>query len=312
VIVAHGQMRERELEDKMMRFAHGEADVLLCTTIVESGLDIPRANTILIDRGDRLGLAQLYQLRGRVGRSNHRAYAYILTPGESTLSRDAERRLEAIQDLSELGSGFRLANMDLEIRGAGNLLGAEQSGNLSAVGYETYMEMLAETVEEMRGNPRETVVDPEIRLPIAARLPEEYVPDVSQRLVLYKRLASAPDDADVDRIRDELLDRFGPLPPEAAQLVEVIRLKILARDLGVAAVEWIRGEVVLTAGPATRIDPKRLVGLMTQAASGIRVAPDHKIYAPAESLTPEVVFPAARRLLQRLGGIRPAPAATAP
>ncbi|MBW2236289.1 MAG: transcription-repair coupling factor [Deltaproteobacteria bacterium] len=302
VIVAHGQMRERELEERMLAFGHGEADVLLCTTIVESGLDIPRANTILIDRGDRLGLAQLYQLRGRVGRSSHRAYAYIMVPGEAALSHDAQRRLQAIQDLSELGSGFRLANMDLEIRGAGNLLGGEQSGNLAAVGYETYMDMLTETVEEMRGNVRETQVDPEIRLPVAARLPESFVEDVSQRLVLYKRLASSPDDADVDRIRDELLDRYGPLPVEAEQLLEVIRLKIHARALGIAAVDWARGEIVMTAGPATRIDPKRLVGLMTRAASGIRVAPDHKIYAPAETPDPEVLFPAARRLLQRLAG----------
>jgi transcription-repair coupling factor (superfamily II helicase) len=302
VIVAHGQMRERELEERMLAFAHGQADVLLCTTIVESGLDIPRANTILIDRGDRLGLAQLYQLRGRVGRSSHRAYAYILVPGEAALTHDAQRRLEAIQDLSALGSGFRLANMDLEIRGAGNLLGGEQSGNLAALGYETYMDMLAETVEEMRGNVREAQLDPEIRLPVAARLPDRYVEDVSQRLVLYKRLASSPDDADVDRIRDELLDRYGPLPGEAEQLLEVIRLKIRARELGIAAVDWARGEIVMTAGPATRIDPKRLVGLMTRAGSGIRVAPDHKIYAPAETPDPEVLFPAAHRLLQRLSG----------
>ncbi len=300
VIVAHGQMRERELEDKMLAFQHGEADLLLSTTIVESGLDIPRANTILIDRGDRLGLAQLYQLRGRVGRSSHRAYAYILIPGESALSHDAERRLEAIQDLTELGSGFRLANMDLEIRGAGNLLGAEQSGNLGAVGYDTYMEMLTDTVEELRGNAKEVEVDPEIRLPVAARLPDDYVADVSQRLVLYKRLASAPDDEDLDRIRDEMLDRYGPLPPEALQLVEVIRLKIRARALGVAAVDWARGEIVLTAGPATRIDPKRLLNLMTRPAAGIRVAPDHKIYAPAATPDPDVVFPAAQRLMERL------------
>ena len=307
VIVAHGQMRERELEDRMLAFLHGQADVLLCTTIIESGLDIPRANTILIHRGDALGLAQLYQLRGRVGRSSQRAYAYILAPGESGLTQDAKRRLEAIQDLTELGSGFRLANMDLEIRGAGNLLGAEQSGNLAAVGYEAYMEMLLDTVEELRGNVRERQVDPEIRLPVPARLPDDYVPDVSQRLVLYPRLASAPDDADVDRIRDELLDRYGPLPAPAEHLLQVIRLKILARRLNVAAVDWGRGEVVLSAGESTRVDPKRLVNLMTQAGSGVRVTPDHKIYAPAASDEPEAIFDAARRLLLRLGAGSAAP-----
>jgi len=308
VIVAHGQMPERELEKHMLAFAHGEGDVLLCTTIIESGLDLRRANTILIDRGDALGLAQLYQLRGRVGRSAHRAYCYILVPGEQSLTDDARRRLDAIQDLTELGSGFRLASMDLEIRGAGNLLGAEQSGNLAAVGFETYMEMLHQTVEELRGRPAETPVDPEIRLPVAARLPEEYVPDVAQRLVLYKRLASAPDEADVETIRDELLDRYGPLPDEARQLLEVIRLKILARALGVAAVDYGRGEVVLTAGPTTRIDPRRLVNLMAQGGSSIRVSPEQRVYAPVHSDRPRDLFDATRRLLRRLGAPAARPA----
>ena len=278
VIVAHGQMKEGELEEKMVAFAHGEADVLLCTTIIESGIDIPRANTIIINRADALGLAQLYQLRGRVGRSSQRAYAYLLIPGsEDSLASDAQRRLEAIQDLSELGAGFRLANMDLEIRGAGNLLGAEQSGNLLAVGYETYMEMLEETIEELRGKIREHEVDPEIRLPIEARLPDGYVADVSQRLVLYKRLAGAQTDEQIDRVRDELLDRFGPLPPEAENLLGIIRLKARARALGITAIDWLRGEVVLSIGEAGRIDPKRLVTLLGDDASGIRMTPDQRI-----------------------------------
>jgi len=304
VIVAHGQMRERDLEQRMLRFMHGEADVLLCTTIIESGLDIQRANTILIDRADSFGLAQLYQLRGRVGRGSQRAYAYLLIPGpEEVLSDDARRRLEAIQDLAELGSGFRLANMDLEIRGAGNLLGAEQSGCLAAVGYDTYMQMLEETMDELRGVVHEAEVDPEIRLPVAARLPGEYVAAVSQRLVLYKRLASCRDDSDVDRIRDELLDRFGPLPSEAENLLEVIRLKILARRLGVTAVDMSRGEIVLSAGATTNVDPQRLLNLLKQGRGGLRVAPNHKIYAPApRRRAPRALFGAARRLLENLGG----------
>ncbi len=300
VIVAHGQMRERELEQRMLAFEHGEADVLLCTAIIESGLDIPRANTILINRADSFGLAQLYQLRGRVGRSSQRAYAYLLVPSEEALTADAKRRLEAIQDLAELGSGFRLANMDLEIRGAGNLLGAEQSGHLAAVGYETYMQMLEETVEELRGHVREVEVDPEIRLPVAARLPEDYVPEISQRLVLYKRLASARDDAEADRIRDEILDRYGPLPAEAENLLQVIRLKILARRLGVAALDLARGDLVLTAGPSPRIDPQRLLNLMTQAGSGLRVTPDHRIHVAVPQGTPAELFTSARQLLQNL------------
>jgi transcription-repair coupling factor (superfamily II helicase) len=302
VIVVHGQMRERDLEDRMLRFMHGEADILLCTTIIESGIDNPRANTIIIDRADALGLAQIYQLRGRVGRSKQRAYAYLLIPGtEESLSADAKRRMEAIQDLSELGSGFRLANMDLEIRGAGNLLGAEQSGSLAAVGFETYLEMLEETIDELRGKPHETEVDPEIRLPIAARLPEAYVSTVSQRLVLYKRLASCRDDAEVARIRDELLDRYGSIPAEAENLFEVIRLKIRARRLGIAAVEVSRGEIVLTAAEQSKVDPKRLLNLLQQAGSGMRVAPDHKIYARAPKGGPEKLFAAARNLLANLG-----------
>jgi len=304
ILVAHGQMKERELEDRMHAFLRGDAEVLLCTTIIESGLDIPRANTIIINRAHTLGLAQLYQLRGRVGRSTHRAYAYLICPNEDALTHDAQRRLEAIQDLTELGSGFRLANMDLEIRGAGDLLGSEQSGNLAAVGYETYMEMLAEIIEELRGRIRHAEVDPEIKLPVEARLPEDYVPDVSQRLVLYKRLAGAVESDDVDRIRDELLDRYGSLPPGAEHLLDVIRLKIVARKLGVAAVELLRGELVLSVGEGTSIDPQRLVQLLGQTGSGLRVTPDHKICGPAPPLAagPAALFDAAHTLLAQLDG----------
>jgi transcription-repair coupling factor (superfamily II helicase) len=302
LLVAHGQMRERELEDRMLAFLRGEADVLLCTTIIESGLDIPRANTILVDRADALGLAQIYQLRGRVGRSSHRAYAYLMIPGEDAISDDARRRMEAIQDLSELGSGFRLASMDLEIRGAGNLLGAEQSGQLAAVGFETYMEMLEETIEELRGEVRSPQIDPEIRLPLTARLPEAYVPDVSQRLVLYKRLASAPDEADLERIRDEILDRYGALPQEASNLVGVIRLKILARRLGIPTLDLVKGEIVVQTGEHSNVDPERLVNLLTQTGTGIHVNPKHQILAPVPGdAGAEGLLRAAQRLLLDLG-----------
>jgi transcription-repair coupling factor (superfamily II helicase) len=302
IIVAHGQMKERELEDRMLRFMHGEADVLLCTTIIESGIDIPRANTILIDRADTFGLAQIYQLRGRVGRSKQRAYAYLMIPGsEDALTADARRRLEAIQDLSELGSGFRLANMDLEIRGAGNLLGAAQSGCLAAVGYETYLAMLEEVMDELRGKSHEAEIDPEIRLPVTARLPESYVSAVSQRLVLYKRLASCRDDGEIERIRDELLDRFGSLPEEAENLFEVIRLKTRARRLGIAAIDFTKGEIVLTAADQSKVDPQRLLDLLKQAGAGMRVAPDRKIYARVPKAEPAQLFVAARNLLANLG-----------
>jgi transcription-repair coupling factor (superfamily II helicase) len=228
-----------------------------------------------------------------------------MVPSLDHLTPDAHKRLTAIQDLSELGSGFRLANMDLEIRGAGNLLGAEQSGNLMAVGYDTYMEMLEETIAELRGQVQHAEVDPEIRLPVPARLPEEYVATVSQRLVLYKRLASCRDDAEVDRIRDELLDRFGPLPDLAQNLLHVIRLKIAARELGVASIDLQDGEFVLTASENTKVDPARLLRLMTQAKGGLRVTPGHRIHAPAPAgggASTDELFDSARRLLVHLGG----------
>ncbi len=221
---------------------------------------------------------------------------------ESPHTKEATRRLEAIQDLSALGSGFRLANMDLEIRGAGNLLGKEQSRILGAVGYETYMLLLEEATEELRGGVRQISIDPEIRLPVAARLPDDFVADVSQRLVLYKRLASAPDDEEVAHIRDEVLDRYGPLPPETENLLDVIRVKIAARHLGVIAVDVVKDEIVLTAAATSRVDPKTLLGLIKETGSAVRVTPDHKIHAPLPDRSPGALFAAIHDLFAQLAG----------
>ena len=303
ITVAHGQMKERQLEDRIHGFLRRETDVLLCTTIIESGIDMPNVNTILVNRADALGLSQLYQLRGRVGRSSRRAYAYLLVPTElGSLSGDARKRLEAIQDLSELGAGFRLANLDLEIRGAGDLLGSEQSGNLRSVGYETYMEMLEETIAELSGQAHEEWIDPEIKLPVVGRLPEDYVPDVSQRLVLYKRLSSTRDENEVALIRDELLDRFGRLPAEAENLLEVIRLKIAARRLGIVRIESSRGEIVLQVAPKSQIDPDRLIQLLSHARSGLRITPDQRLIskAPGPEGGAAALFDATRSLLRKL------------
>ena len=305
VMVAHGQMKERMLEDRIHAFLRKEADVLLCTTIIESGIDMPNVNTILVNRADALGLAQLYQLRGRVGRSSRRAYAYLLVPTQlGSLSGDAQKRLEAIQDLSELGAGFRLANLDLEIRGAGDLLGSEQSGNLRSVGYETYMEMLEETIHELSGQAHEEWIDPEIKLPVVGRLPDNYVEDVSQRLVLYKRLSSARDENEVALIRDELLDRFGRLPAEAENLIEVIRLKIAARRLGIVRIETARGEIVLQVASKSQIDPDRLVQLLSHARGGLRVTPEQRLItkAPGPEGGAPALFDAVRTLLRKLSG----------
>ncbi len=276
--VAHGQMPSHELEDVMLRFIERDFGVLLCTAIIESGLDIPNANTILINRADQFGLAQLYQLRGRVGRSDRRAYAYLFLPPHGHLTDDARRRMEAIQDLSELGSGFRLAMDDLELRGAGNVLGADQSGHVAAVGYDLYMEMLEQAMAELRGKGLEETLEPEIRLPLPALFPESYAPDVNQRLVLYKQLSSARSNEELAAIRDDLLDRFGALPTEAQNLMEVIRLKIRCRQVGIEAVDVAGGALVLRVSEHARIDPKQLVRILHQPDTPVRVTPDHRIH----------------------------------
>ena len=276
--IGHGQMASQDLDRVMLRFVEGKTDVLLCTAIIESGLDIPNANTILIHRSDHFGLAQLYQLRGRVGRSDRRAYAYLLLPPQGSMTADARRRIEAIQDLSELGAGFRLAMEDLEIRGAGNLLGGQQSGQIASVGYDLYVEMLQSAIAELQGKTLESVLEPEIRLPLPALLPDNYVDDVNQRLVLYKQLSSARDDDEVYAIQDELLDRYGALPSEAANLLEVIRLKIRCRSLGIEAVDVVGDELVLRVIAQTGIDPVRLAQLLNQPNTPFRVTPDHRVY----------------------------------
>lgn len=303
VIVAHGQMKEKDLENRMHAFLGGEAEVLLCSTIIESGLDIPRANTIIINRADALGLAQLYQLRGRVGRSSRRAYAYLLIPAPlGSLKQDAQRRLEAIQDLTELGSGFKLANMDLEIRGAGDLLGNEQSGNLRVVGYETYMEMLQETIDELRGHVHEEFIDPEILLPIVARLPDDYVPEANQRLVFYKQLSSARDNREVHMIRDEILDRYGPLPTEGENLFEVIKIKTRARRLGIESISLKRHQFIFQVASHSQIDLGKLVALLSKKGSQLHVTPDHKIFAPApkQAVSPSELLEAANDALKTI------------
>ena len=277
VQIAHGQMAGTALEKTMMAFLRRDFDVLVCTAIIESGLDIPNANTILVHRADMFGLAQLYQLRGRVGRSNRRAYAYLLLPPSGQVSEEAQRRIEAIQDLSELGAGFRLATEDLEIRGAGNLLGGEQSGHVASVGYDLYMEMLEQAIARLRGQEDAEAIEPEIRLPQPALLPESYVSEVSQRLVQYKRLSSARDDLELATLRADLLDRFGPLPVEAQNLLEVIRLKIRCRRLGIVSVDVKGNELQLKVAERAQVDPSRIVRLLGQPGSQLRAYPDRRL-----------------------------------
>ncbi len=235
--VAHGRLSERELERTVLRFVHQELDVLVTTTIIENGIDIPQANTILINRAERFGLADLYQLRGRVGRSNRLAYAYLLIPPESTLSAVAHRRLAALKEFSDLGSGFRLAALDLELRGAGNLLGPEQSGHINALGFELYCQLLERTIRELRGEKIEEELIPQINLRLSLRIPETYIADMSERLHVYKRLAAARTEAKLAELRDELMDRYGPLPPEVERLLLLGSIRNAAMCVRVRAIE---------------------------------------------------------------------------
>jgi transcription-repair coupling factor (superfamily II helicase) len=264
IVVGHGQMPEGSLEQVMITFAGGAADVLVCTTIIESGLDIPNANTIIIDRADTLGLAQLYQLRGRVGRSSRRAFAYLLYRRRERLSDEARKRLQAIFNASELGAGFQIALSDLEIRGAGNILGGEQSGHMAAVGFDLYSRLLADAVEEVKARrelrepnlaPTQAVLD----LPIDAHLPDEYVADEAQKLELYRRLARARTPADLIAFRQEATDRFGPLPPPVVRLVEVAELRMAAEAAGIASISREEGQLVVRFGALTRATAMRMM-----------------------------------------------------
>src|SRR5881296_2094746 len=282
VIMGHGQMKERELEATMVKFVTGQADVLVSTAIVESGLDIPASNTIIINRADRFGLAQLYQLRGRVGRERQQAYAYLLVPADGRVDEQAQRRLRALQEFTELGSGFKLALRDLEIRGAGNLLGAAQHGHIAAVGFDLYAKLLAEAVRELKGEPTAAAVEPVISVAVEGFLPDDYVPEVNQRLAFYKRLASAVSDAEVDDLRAELLDRFGPPPTEAEQLFDIVHLRVAARSLGVEKLEAGEGVALVTFAPGTPLDPRRLVRAIEGSRGRLKMKREFTIEAVVE------------------------------
>ena len=269
VRVAHGQMRERDLEAVMLDFYHQRFNILVCTTIVESGIDVPSANTILINRADRLGLAQLHQLRGRVGRSHHRAYAYLLTPDRKSMSKDAQQRLEAIATLGELGAGFMLATQDMEIRGAGELLGEDQSGQIEAVGITLYTQLLERAKRAVAAGELGELSDDDlgdsscvIDLGVPAILPSDYVPDVHTRLVLYKRISNAGDDAELRELQVELIDRFGLLPGAAQQLFAVTRLKLRAEAMGITKIEAGDGGGRLIFREKPTIDPLRIIQLI--------------------------------------------------
>jgi transcription-repair coupling factor (superfamily II helicase) len=275
VIMGHGQMKERELEATMVKFVSGQADILVSTAIVESGLDIPASNTIIINRADRFGLAQLYQLRGRVGRERLQAFCYLLVPADGRVDEQAQRRLRALQELTELGSGFKLALRDLEIRGAGNLLGAEQHGHIAAVGYDLYSKLLAEAVQELKGDRTGAAVEPVINVSVEGFLPEDYVPEVNQRLAFYKRLAGAAGDEELADLRAELADRFGPLPEEVQHLLKIVGIKALCRRANVEKVDTGPKGAVLQFRNNEFANPEGLVAYIRE--EGAKVRPDMKV-----------------------------------
>jgi transcription-repair coupling factor (superfamily II helicase) len=301
--VAHGQMPEGELEKVMVEFVQGAYDVLISTSIIESGIDIPRANTILINRADAFGLAQLYQLRGRVGRSARRAYCYLLVPTENAMTDEAKQRLSVLQRFTELGSGFTVASQDLEIRGAGNLLGDEQSGSAEAVGYELYMELLAEAIAQLKGEEITTQANPEINVDVTALLPSDYVDDVHERLKLYRRLARAEETAELDELSREMVDRFGQLPQEALHLLQVMELQKFARLMNVQSLD-VQGErLALRLGESPRLVPEKMFALLKEKDSPYKLSPElrltrnlpiHKGASDAERLA------SARQVLQDL------------
>jgi transcription-repair coupling factor (superfamily II helicase) len=274
ISVAHGQMPERELEKIMLEFYEGKIDVLVATAIVGSGLDIPTANTIIINRADMMGLAELYQLRGRVGRSNVKAYAYFLIPGEDIITEEARKRLHAIQEMSYLGAGLRLAMKDLEIRGAGNLLGPEQSGHIHAVGFDLYMEMLEKAVAELKGLKIEEEFEPSISLRVNAFIPEEYVDDITLRLSLYRRIASSKTGETLEALEFEIRNRFGNLPEEVKNLLDIMRLKIMAKELLITRIQDTQGRIRIHFSPDTKIEPKDIFELRKKRDGKIKFLPE--------------------------------------
>jgi transcription-repair coupling factor (superfamily II helicase) len=301
VAVAHGQMGENDLEKVMLAFMRHEFDVLVATTIIENGLDIPLANTILINRAERHGLSELYQLRGRVGRSNRRAYAYLLIPPENELTEIARRRLAALKEFSDLGAGFKIAALDLELRGAGNMLGGEQSGHIEAVGFELYTSMLEAAVKEMKGEAGEERPVTQLNLGIALRIDESYVPEENQRLRLYKKIAGATTEAAVDEVRAEIEDRYGTPPDATVYLLEAAMLRLECERLGIAQVDRKRGELQIRFMENAAVDPAHLMQLVARnARRGAQFTPQGLLKFPLQSTRPDEVLLEIRELLVNL------------
>jgi transcription-repair coupling factor (superfamily II helicase) len=305
VIVGHGQMGESELERVILAFMHHEYDVLVATTIIENGIDIPLANTMLINRAERHGLSELYQLRGRVGRSNRRAYAYLLIPTEGELNEIARRRLAALKEFSDLGAGFKIAALDLELRGAGNMLGGEQSGHIEAIGFELYTSMLEQAVKEMKGEAGEEKPTTQLNLGIALRIDESYVTEENQRLRLYKKIAGAQSEKAIADLRSEMEDRYGPLPDATVYLLEAASLRLECERIGVAQIDRKRTELQIRFTETASIDPQHLMRLVAKNAKrGAQFTPQGVLKFPLAATRPDEILLEIRELISTLA---PAP-----
>jgi transcription-repair coupling factor (superfamily II helicase) len=282
--VGHGQMGEAELEKALLGFMKHEFDVFVCTTIVENGLDIPLANTIIIENAERYGLSELYQLRGRVGRSNRRAYAYLLVPTDTELSEIARKRLAALKEFSDLGAGFKIAALDLELRGAGNLLGGEQHGHIASIGFDTYVRLLEETVHELRGEEVPLEIHSTLNLGLELRIPPEYISDEAQRLRAYKQIADASNEAQAERTLEEMQDRYGKAPEIVRTLLQFAVVKSIAQRLGVEAVDRRSGFLNIKFHPEAKIDPNNLMRLVSHT-EGAQFTPAGVLRLPVERLT---------------------------
>ena len=302
--VAHGQMSAHILEDVMTAFYERKIDVLVSTNIVESGLDIPTANTMIVQRADMFGLSQLYQIRGRIGRSKARAYAYLTTPPDKKLTDTATRRLEVLQSLDQLGAGFSIASHDMDIRGAGNLLGEEQSGHVREVGIELYQEMLEEAVSSLREGVDDSAVEdqwsPSINLGASVLIPEDYVADLNVRMSLYRRLSGLGSRADIDAFAAELIDRFGPLPEEVKHLLEIVAIKQLALAAGVEKIDAGPKGGTIAFRNNRFANPAALIQLISQHSATMKVRPDQKIVVTRDWPTPDDRLKGAKALLTQL------------
>jgi transcription-repair coupling factor (superfamily II helicase) len=298
--VAHGQMKEHEIEETMTKFISGALNVLVTTSIIESGIDIPRANTIIINRADRFGLAELYQIKGRVGRSREKAYAYLLTPEEETLSDVARKRLRAIQELSELGAGFRIAAQDLETRGAGNLLGKQQSGHIAAIGIDLYTQMMEEAMAELRGEEAVKETDTLINLRASAFIPEDYINDMGLRLAAYKDISSAGSEDEIAAIAGDLRDRYGEMPGPAANLLEIMKVKIIAKRANVARIDSGKDVVNIVFAEGAVVSPDKVMALLKKNKGKIRLVPEHTLQLALPDHSLHTASAAVKKCLQEL------------